>query len=357
MMNRYFTYFFCTAFVFLSSPLISRQNTPFLFSSSAPKQVEVNNRILAIVDGKPISVYDLMKKLDVIFYKQFPQYADSAETKYQFYQYNWKVTLRDLIDKELILSDAEEVKLPVTTGDIRQEMETLFGPNIISNLDKLGMSYEDAYEIVQGDLTIKRMMGARVSNKAQRKITPQAILKSYEEFAKENIRPTECDYRILSIRHKDPTRAAEIANTSYRLLTEERITLGEMEEKLKNVGLIDSDTKVNISKSLHHNEREVSEAYRTALTGLRGNTYSQPQVHKVRSSQEKIVRIFYVDKFIEGGPVPFAEVEMKLINELRNQAMDQETDTYLTHLREHFHIDEKEILSSLPDDFQPFTLH
>lgn len=356
MINRYFISFFCAALVILSTPAYSRQ-TPFLFSSSAPKQVEVNNRILAVVNGKPISVYDLMKKLDVIFYKQFPQYADSAETKYQFYQYNWKVTLRDLIDKELILSDAEEVKLPLTTGDIRQEMETLFGPNIISNLDKLGMTYEDAYEIVQGDLTIKRMMGARVSNKAQRKITPQAILKAYEEFAKENIRPTEWDYRILSIRHKDPTRAAEIANASYRLLTEERVPLENMEARLKSIGLVDSDTKVNLSKPLHHNENEVSEAYRTALAGLTANTYSQPQVHKVRSSQEKIIRIFHVDKYIEGGPVPFAEVEMKLINELRNQAMDEETDGYLTRLREHFHVDEKEILSSLPDDFEPFTLH
>lgn len=356
MISRIFICIFCAALIVFSEP-VSARNAPFLFSNTAPKKVEVNNRILAVVDGKPISVYDLMKKLDVVFYKQFPEYADSAETKYQFYQYNWKVTLRDLVDKELILSDAEEVKLPVTAGDIRQEMETLFGPNIISNLDKLGMSYEEAYEIVQGDLTIKRMMGARVSNKAQRKITPQAILRSYEEFAKDNIRPAEWDYRIFSIRHKDPTRAAEIANASYRILTEERIPLDEMEEHLKKIGLVDRNTKINVSKTLHHDENEVSDAYKSALTGLRDNTYSEPQVHKVRSSQEKIVRIFHVEKFIEGGPVPFAEVETKLINELRNKAMEEETDAYLTHLRTHFHVDEKEIISSLPDDFEPFTLH
>ncbi|MEM1282092.1 MAG: peptidyl-prolyl cis-trans isomerase [Chlamydiota bacterium] len=356
MINRYFIHTLCVA-ILCSTPLFSRQNAPFLFSSTAPKKVEVNNRILAVVDGKPISVYDLMKKLDVIFYKQFPQYADSDETKYQFYQYNWKVTLRDLIDKELILSDAEEVKLPLTTGDIRQEMETLFGPNIISNLDRLGMSYEEAYEIVKGDLTIKRMMGARVSNKAQKRITPQALLKAYEEFAVENIRPTEWDYRILSVRHKDATRAAEIANAAYRLLTEKHVPLDEMEEKLNNIGLIDKNTKYNLSKPLHHNDKEVSESYRIALAGLRNNTFSEPQVHKVRSSNEKIVRIFHVEKFIEGGPVPFAEVETKLTNQIRNHAMDEETDAYLKHLREHFHVDEEEIIASLPDDFQPFTLH
>jgi hypothetical protein len=357
MINRYFIYLFCAAISFLSSPASSAQNNQFLFSSSSPKKVEVNNRILAMVEGKPITVYDLMKKLDVIFYKQFPEYADSAETKYQFYQYNWKITLRDLIDKQLILADAEEAKLPVTSGDIRQEMESLFGPNIIFNLDRLGMSYEEAYEIVQGDITIKRMMGGRVSNKAQRRITPQTIIQAYEEYAKDHIRPAEWDYRILSIRHSDPTQAAEAGNSAYRLLTEEAVAINDVEDQLKQIGFLDKQTKFNISKTLHHNEKEVSEAYKSVLSDMKAETFSQPQVHKVRSTQEKIIRIFYVEKLVEGGPIPFAEVENKLINQLQNQSMDEETDAYLTRLRQHFHVNEKDILSILPDDFEPFTLH
>lgn len=357
MKNNYFFYLFSAACCALSTPAHSVQNNSFLFSSNAPKKVEVNNRILAVVDGKPISVYDLMKKLDVIFYKQYPQYAEFAEAKFQFYQFNWKATLRDLIDKQLILADAKEVKLPVTGGDVRQEMETLFGPNIISNLDRLGMSYEEAYDIVQGDITLRRMIGARVSNKAQRKVTPQTIIKAYEEYSKNNIHPAEWDYRILSVRNKDAARAAEVADIAYNLLSKENVAIGNIEAALKKMGLIDQKTIFSISEPLHHTEKEISEMYKSALAEVKEGSYSRPQAHDVKKSKEKIYRIFYVAKHTPSGAPPFAEVEAKLIADLRNQAMETETNTYLTHLRKHFYVDEKAILSMLPEDYQPFVLH
>ena len=112
----------------------------YVMGQSRERHVNVNNRILAVVNGKPLSVYDVMKKMDVHFYRQFPEYASSAEARHQFYQAQWKNMLRDLVDKELILADAESAKVEVSAGDVRQEMENMFGPNIIANLDKLGMT-------------------------------------------------------------------------------------------------------------------------------------------------------------------------------------------------------------------------
>src|SRR5262249_17801417 len=143
--------------------------------------IVVNNRILARINEKAISVVDLMKKLDVLFYREFPQYTSSKVARYQFYQANWKNVLQELIDKELILADAEENKLPISSGDVRQEMEQLFGPNIIANLDKVGLSFDDAWKIVQGDITIRRMMYMRVNAKAMRQVTPQDVWAAYEE--------------------------------------------------------------------------------------------------------------------------------------------------------------------------------
>ena len=62
---------------------------------------------------------------------------------------NWKYVLQELIDKELILGDAEEKKVAITAGDVRQEMENMFGPNIIANLDKIGLSMDEALKIVR----------------------------------------------------------------------------------------------------------------------------------------------------------------------------------------------------------------
>lgn len=357
MSNRFALYFLCLLTGLLPGLLWSAQRKPFFLSSAAPKKVEANNRLIAVVNDQPITVYDLMKKLDLVFYKQFPQYAESAEAKYQFYQYNWKETLRDLIDKNLIMADAEEMKVTVSTGDIRQEIENLFGPNVIANLDRLGMSYEEAYEIVKSDMTIKRMMSARVGNKAQRRVTPLLIKQEYDEYAKEHIRKAEWDYRIISIRHKDPTRAAEIGNRAYTLLKEEKLEIDQLSERLTALGILDKESKFNISAPLHHNEGEVSEAYKAILSNLEASKeFSLPQLHKVRNSSDKIVRIFYLDDIVKGGPIPFAEVENKIISKIRGIAMREETEKYLVNLRKHFHVDEQEILASLPEDFEPFTL-
>ena len=328
----------------------------FLFGSQGPSHIEINNRVIAVVNGKAITVYDLMKKLDVSFYKQFPQYADSIEAKFQFYQYNWKRTLQDLMDKELILADAEEVKLPISTGDIREEMETLFGPDIISNLDRVGLTYEDAQEIVQSDLLLKRMLGMRVNLKSMRKVTPQAIGHAYEEFAKNNIRPQEWDYNIISVRHTDPVKGAEIANIIHQLVAKENTPFNEVKERIKAIGLFDDSLKINISEKFHHNEKEVSESYKNILTEMSPNSFTDPLVHLERDGKSKIFRIFYLEDAVAGGPIPFVEVENKLIEQIRNKVLDEETDNYLNRLRSHFHIDEKEIISKLPEDFEPFKL-
>jgi len=328
----------------------------FLFAQEQPKHIEVNNRVMAIVNGKPITAYDIMKKLDITFYKQYPEYADSIESKFQYYQYNWKYTLQDLIDKELILADAEEVKLPISTGDIRQEMETLFGPNIIYNLDRIGMSFDEAQEMVQSDLLLQRMMSIRVNLKSMRKVTPQAILQAYEEFSKDNIRSYEWDYSIISVRHPDPTKGSEIINTIHKLLTEENTPQEEIKERLKAIGLVDNNTKINISNKYHHNENEVSEMYKDVLVNMSPDSFTQPLTHTSRDGKSKIFRIFYLEDLVPGGKIPFEEVENTLIQGIRNKFLDTETDAYLTRLRKHFSVDDKEILMKLPTDFEPFSL-
>lgn len=118
------------------------------FNPITEQEVFVNNRILAKVNGKAISVIDVMKKMDMLFYRQFPEYTYLLhQHAFNFIMSIGNMFSDDLIDKEVILADAEEHKMPLTNGSIRQEMELLFGPNIIANLDKIGMSYDEAYKI------------------------------------------------------------------------------------------------------------------------------------------------------------------------------------------------------------------
>src|SRR5665647_380424 len=98
----------------LASTAIEAKQDSFLFGHEDNVHILVNNRVLAKVNGKAISVIDVMKKMDVLFFRQFPQYTSSVPARFQYYQANWKNVVKDIVDKELILADAAENTLPVT---------------------------------------------------------------------------------------------------------------------------------------------------------------------------------------------------------------------------------------------------
>jgi hypothetical protein len=351
-------YLLVTTLIYLATnPLsLEAKGDSLMLVKEESGQIVVNNKIVAKVNGKAISVMDLMKKLDVLFYRQFPQYASSVPARYQFYMANWKYILQDIVDKELILADAEENKFEVSSGDVREEMEALFGPNIITNLDKIGMTFDQAYKEILGDITIRRMVFVRVNAKAMRQVTPKDILAAYEEFAKENMRTDEWNYSVITVRDPDPTKGAIAANEIHHLLVEQNIPLEELQEKFKENPTIPSTATVNISKEMSHNEKEISESYKDILSPMKEQTFSHPIPQKSRADKGTVFRIFFLRKMTPGGPVLFSEVENKIKDKLIEDSSNIETDLYLKKLRKHFDVQDDQLKQMISDDFQPFSL-
>lgn len=333
----------------------SAQMDPFFLAQEENAHIVVNNQILTRINDKAISVMDLMKKLDILFYREFPQYTSSTVARFQFYQANWKTVFQELVDKELILADAEENKLPISNGDVRQEMEHLFGPNIIANLDKIGLSFDDAWKIVQGDIMLRRMMYLRVNSKAIRQVTPQNVLAAYDEHVKTIIQPDEWTYRVISIRSKDKNEGAIAANHIHQLATGQQTPIEQIVETFKKQ-LPDNKAAVSISEEFHHVDKEVSENYKATLTPLTDGSYSLPVAQQSRADNSTVMRIFYLKKHTVGGPVPFREAEGKVKDKLIEIAAAKETQAYLNKLRKHFaiHLDQVNLITE--GDFQPFVL-
>jgi hypothetical protein len=342
------TFLTLTIYALLGSlPIQAAQIDP-LTGREEKAKVIVNNRILARINGKVISTYDVMKKMDVLFYRQFPQFTSSAIARYQYYNVNWKSILEELIHKELVLADAAESKIEVSNGDVRQEMENLFGPNIIANLDKVGMTFEEASKIVQGDLMIKRMLGMRVHGK---------IKQTYEQFTQDpnNARLTVWKYRVVTIRDRTDKKAQATANHVFQMLLE-GIAMEQLNDKLKERSLAGRNTKVNVSEEIESNEKELSEAYLATLSQMEKGMYSQPSSYKSRVDSVPVYRIFYVTEKIPGGMPSFKEMEGKLKGQILEDIIDQETGAYLDKLRHHFHVREDDLKALVPEDYQPFSL-
>lgn len=326
------------------------------YTPDESKKLIVNNRILAKVNNKAISVYDVMKKLDLHFYRRFPEFTSSVVARYQFYSANWQQILQDLIDRELIMADAEELKLQVTPGEIRQEMEELFGPNVHQNLDKVGLSFTDAWKMIQTDIMMKRVVFVKAQSKALKDVTPQAVREVYEKLAEENKRPETWTYRTITIRDPNKTKGAEAAFQAHKLLVDDHVALNDLQDKLKELVSVAPTTKVTISEEFTQSEKEISPTNKTALAEVDIDSYSQPIPQKSRQDGTMVYRIFYLKENNPGGIIPLSEVEKNIKNMLLDQAMNRETEAYLKKLHRHFDVQENHVDELTEEGFEPFSL-
>ena len=338
--------------LFLLSTVTLQAASPLLFHE--PKaHIEVNNRVLATVAGAPITTVDLMKAMDLSFYRQYPEYASSNGARHQYYLTTWKATLKDLIDKQLVLADAADTKLDVGSKEIRQEIEEQFGPNIIANLHKAGLTYDETWDMIKTDMMLRRMMIFRVQGKAMRAVTPAMIRRSYEE-SKDDYRDIgEWTYRILAIRDKSESKSKTVAENLASRLPE--TTIDKVEALIDTQQALSPSTTVKLSEEMKQNERDVSPAYREVLDTLYPGSYSAPVRQEGRGGAA-FYRIFYLASNKAGGFLPFSEVTPGIKNKLISKQMDIEMEAYLGKLRKRYGINVKKIEDSIKD-YLPFDLH
>ncbi len=349
-------YIFFSLFVLSCVGMAEAQQTPFMMDNEDSYEIIVNNRVLANVNNKPITVVDVMKKMDMIFYREYPEYTSIKAARFQFYMNSWKHVLQDLIDKDLVLADAEEAKLTVNNGEVRQEMEHLFGPNIIANLDKAGLTIDEASKMVHNDIAMRRMFLYRVNSKAMRQVNPQDVRIAYEQYLKDHVRADEWVYNVVSVRGSDEAKSSNLAKHLYKLLSEQQVPLESVQQVAKEALGDDLNTTVNISSEFRHKEKDVSPAFKEILITLQPGTFSAPIAQKSRNDKSTVYRIFYLKDKVTDDPASFQEIAAKLKEDLIQKAIDVETQKYLDKLRQHFAIEKEQIENYIPEDFQPFIL-
>lgn len=312
----------------------------------------VHNRVLAKVNGKPITVVDVMRKLDMIFFQRFPQYAKSKSMRHEFYEVGWRRTLRDLIDKEILLLEAKELKFELSNGEVRKEMERLFGPNVVANLHSIGLSYDEALELVRGDMIIQRVMYLKVNTRALKQVTPKEVRLAYEKYIETNRHPSQWVYRIVSVRDSDPDRGRAAVN-AVRAQLSSGVPFGEFVRDFSPEGM---KSRITFSEEFRHSDDEISDAYREVLTNLQPGDYSDPVEQQSRKEKSTVFRIFYLKDYVKGDVPSLQEIETELRGALMEAAMDQQTDIYLTSIRKKYGVDEAHLQERLSPDFRPFEL-
>ena len=317
-------------------------------------KISVQNTILAKVNGTTISVIDVMKKMDLLLHQNYPQYAEAPQARIQFYTTNWRPIFMEMIDTELILSDAQEKEVKLTDGEIREEMENRFGPNVTSTLDKIGLTYEDTWNMVKNELTVHRMMWFFVHSRAMQSVSPQVIRNAYRDYLTKNPPYQELTYRMISIRAESDDDVA-LATDAYNALLATS-SWDQATDVLKEWENSHPECKVQISNEYTAKDLELSEAHKATLTSLTQGSYSQPTHQVSRLDNKAVNRIFYLAEKKDHPAPAFDSLANQLKNELFQKAIAKESEGYMQKLRKHYGFDPARIKENVPDDLQPFHL-
>lgn len=332
-------------FLFASTALVASPLVDF----SQDQKIAVQNTILAKVNGKTISMMDVKKKMDMVFHQNYPQLATSSQARMQFYEASWRHVVMDMIDNELIISDATDKEIKVTDGEIREVMEERFGPNVMQTLDKIGLTFEETWKMVKNELLVQRMTWWFIHSKAVSSVTPQDIRQAFRLYIKENPAYSEWKYRVVSIRVDQPDDM--LSQQVYQLLSESGKAPESLEEVLKK--LESPGISIAISNEYSAKTQELSDVHQAALAPLTPGTYSKPSFQTSRVDKKTVYRIFYL---IGKNDVPapgFEDLSQQLRNDLIQKEVSQQSLVYLTKLRKHYGFDADK---TIPDDLHPFSL-
>jgi len=354
MKTVYASIFFFTILISTACADMTFETPSFMDQSSAlphkPKLM-INNRPLAKINGKVISLYDVVKRMDLFLYDYYPNYTPSAPEKHQFYMARWQPTLNDMIADELILLDAEAKEIKVSDGQVREELESRFGPNIMSNLDKVNLQYEEARDIIRDELTVQQLIGMKVHAKAFQVVTPQVIKNAYATYLEKNPAEDTWKYQVLSIRVRDKKLCENLAETASNLLKDHTLSLEEVAQKIE-----ESDVSISVSDEYSGASSKISKSHFDVIKALMPDSYSAPATQVSRYDNSNVVRIFHLKEMVTNLPQTFEIMHDKLKNELLFETSDKEKTSYIQKLKVRFGYDSHDPQFELPEDYRPFVI-
>jgi hypothetical protein len=327
-----------------------------IFAMSAPSiplddghELVVNNHILVKINGKTISVIDVMKKMDFYLNRHYPQLANSSTARFQFYTTTWRETLNQMVDNELMMADAEAKEIKISEGEVRQDIQERFGPNIMTALSKLGLTYEEAKKMVHQELVVQRMNWFRVTSKALQRVTPQDVKEAYQQYCEANPPKEEWKYQMLSIRAGSREMGAQIAGAAAELL--KTGDLPSATEKLKALQPPESLAVINLSQDYTVEARSLAQSHREALAALKVGETSLP-IEQVSKDNSVVFRFFHLKDHTLSQPHKFEALANELKENLLQKAVSEELAAYVTRLRQRF----GDHALDIPPNFEPFVL-
>lgn len=349
---------FCSVF-FATQIDISLHALEMTQSRSVKDSIIVDNRILAKVRDQVITVQDIVKKLDMIFYRQFPEYRSSAEARLQFYKTHWRSVVQDSVNRQLALLYAEEKKFEVSRGDTREELEELFGPNVMLNLYNAGLNLYDVEEMLKADIMMRRIIFFFIRSPVLASLTPEIVRSEYEKRLLKSLEEQKGDeeitWRVYTAQGKNGRALSEEEVQSISLELSTKGTNQALEQYIASL-----DCDITISSPFTSSSTSMNPKIQEDLFSVSESSPTKPFLSSVRGTENQMQWKWY--QLLERRsqphePVAFADLEAQLREEIAAPQIMEKTDRFFENLSSqygvHYFLSESQMESFEPFHSQP----
>ena len=321
---------------------------------TAKTKIAVNNIPLAKINGRVISLADVVKELDMRMYLHNPEEYKNVNNRYGFYKESWKRQLDELIQLELLKKEAEEKKVKITDADIRQELVNRYGGDIINKLHEANLTYDDVKISVKNDILSQQMNWYGFVNKIFYKVGPQTLKNAYDEYVSANPGNEIWKYQFMTIRVKNKETADEIGFKIKALDPGNFTSLHSFKESLQSLFAGKEDFRISLTDELTVEDKAIAQNHKAILTTIPLDSLSSPVF--LQQNNEYLVRVFSLKDHIKSEPMPFSQMTDKLRGELVGKMAEKERGTFFQRLKDKYGYSDEQIYIPLPEGFAPFSL-
>jgi peptidyl-prolyl cis-trans isomerase SurA len=333
-----------------------------LIVALAVRADNIVDEIIARVNDQIItrSDFDRAKTTNLQDLKQ--QFPSDWQTKWANAEKN---TLRDLIDRQLLLEKGKELGITGETDTVKRlnQMRQQMGLSSMQELEdeakKQGISFEDYKEQIRIGVVTEQVIGQEVGSKLH--VTNEEVQEFYNQHQKEMEGPEEINLSEIMIpiegtvpaprpeASKDgqtpsptPEPIAPLVDDPIKV-SQAEAQAQQVEKQLKD-GAKFSELAKQVSKGPTaaqggplgaFKKGELAPALEEKTMSLKPGEFTEP----IRTKQGFI--IFRVNSHRQAGVPPMKEVEDKIKEAIYSQKMEPAARTYLTKLREQAYIDTK----------------
>jgi peptidyl-prolyl cis-trans isomerase SurA len=278
---------------------------------AGPVGAEVLNRIVATVDGEPITAHELDQYIKRLRADLNAPIAPPP-----------KDALQALITEKLVEKEIVARKVSVGDEDIELYIQRILEQNKLNKdqlaeaLKQQGLSMEAYRKQVKGEIEKIQLLNREIRGKVN--VTPQDVERYYEAHKKDYEIPAQVQLRHIVLRLDPNAPDAIVEAANERLLGIRKRIVDDGEDFAKVAKEVSEDPAGQQGGDLGEVEpSKVLEQFATALEKMDEGEVSEP----IRTSSG--LHILKLEKRIVAGYRPIADVSAAIKDKLYAEALDQ----------------------------------